>query len=191
MVRGQIPKSQFSESPLATLTPMSSYKLPRKKRPLQASNEQSVDDDEDEDFKRKKHRWLDGLLRLPPACLTLRCLGVATKLCRPCRTCCRRTTRSMPIYLNVFTRILGFHMSSAMQPSPKNIRMTHAGEAALARKYRPRRKYNALSEDFRQFKPKKRLSDGPASRALRVYYIRESATDEPVHRYESQARHLC
>lgn len=41
------------------------FKLPRKKRPLQPSNSQSFDDDEaDDDFKRKKALWMDGMLQL-------------------------------------------------------------------------------------------------------------------------------
>lgn len=67
-----------------------------------------------------------------------------------------------------------------MSFAPKKICVSHGGEGALARKFRPRPRYNLLGEDVRLFKPKKRLSDGPASRALRVYYIRASATDEKV-----------
>ncbi|KAH7717041.1 hypothetical protein AAVH_15555 [Aphelenchoides avenae] len=67
-----------------------------------------------------------------------------------------------------------------MSFAPKKICVSHGGEGALARKFRPRPRYNLLGEDVRLFKPKKRLSDGPASRALRVYYIRASATDEKI-----------
>lgn len=41
------------------------FKLPRKKRPLQQSNSQSFEEDEsEEEFKRKKMLWLDGMLQL-------------------------------------------------------------------------------------------------------------------------------
>jgi len=41
------------------------YKLPRSKRPLQSVNSQSADDDPaEEEFKRKKMQWLDGMLQL-------------------------------------------------------------------------------------------------------------------------------
>ncbi|KAH7697984.1 hypothetical protein AAVH_20008 [Aphelenchoides avenae] len=62
-----IPKGAGSSTPLPKLgaLPGGLFKLPRKKRPLQQSTSQSVEDDEaDEEFKHKKALWMDGMLQL-------------------------------------------------------------------------------------------------------------------------------
>lgn len=60
--------------------------------------------------------------------------------------------------------------------APKKVKVLYDGEAAFQRG----RKRQDDSRDFYRWQPRKRNSDGSPSHALRVYYLRNSATDEEV-----------
>lgn len=63
--------------------------------------------------------------------------------------------------------------------APKAIKLTHGGNAAFRRPYKPK---STASNDDRIFffKPKKRLSDGHRARALRLFYVQHDAKEEQV-----------
>ncbi|KAH7707439.1 hypothetical protein AAVH_25324 [Aphelenchoides avenae] len=70
--------------------------------------------------------------------------------------------------------------------APKKINVFYAGEAANAKKRKQVEKTLKQRKEDRangvewQFKPRRRNSDGPSSKAVRVLCLRESATDEEV-----------
>ncbi|KAH7710224.1 hypothetical protein AAVH_22495 [Aphelenchoides avenae] len=71
-----------------------------------------------------------------------------------------------------------------MASAPKKMKVLHGGEAANSIKRKQdektleQRKKDRANGVERQFKPKRSNSDGPSSKAVRVFYLRESATDE-------------
>lgn len=67
------------------------------------------------------------------------------------------------------------------QQAPRRVKVVRDDEAAIGRKWKPKEKEEYGDQyEYWNFKPKKRQSDGPASRAVRVYYLRASATDNEV-----------
>lgn len=60
--------------------------------------------------------------------------------------------------------------------APKPIKLTHDGNAAVRKPYKTWD--NNVERVF--YKPKKRLSDGPRARSLRLFYVQHAACEKEV-----------